>query len=293
MYAKVIDEHPLFSLATPITPVFAAFKYVEIVYILLCYSFIFTRCLYSFISHRSGEAAVDYSNGVVAMLDERRPGGFLKPLLDFSLLCGLPLMQTEDVKKLANKIGVTHALRTPPRNDKQWVTSLLKFRFADISDDAISAIIKLRAKELEKTAEVNAGNLLSANADILQGAMDEDEMDDMQNIITKHRESLAKTAAANFTRPSMAGISSFRENDIDIKDVQPLAPLGFTVYKDTTLHHRWKLECKLPKACHTKTYGGRDGFSEKQALRHCLRLAWKTFTATEDGYPCPHDLDNI
>ena len=56
---------------------------------------------------------MDYGNGVVAMLDEKREGGFLKPLLDFSLLCGLPLMQTEDVKKLANKIGVVHALRTP------------------------------------------------------------------------------------------------------------------------------------------------------------------------------------
>ena len=41
MYAKVIDEHPLFSLATPITPVFTAFKYVEIDYILLCYSYVY------------------------------------------------------------------------------------------------------------------------------------------------------------------------------------------------------------------------------------------------------------
>ena len=77
------------------TPVIAAFKYVEIVYILVCYSyvFVFTRCFPYFL-YRSGEAAVDYGNIVVAMLDERREGVFLKPFLDFSLLFGLPLMQT-------------------------------------------------------------------------------------------------------------------------------------------------------------------------------------------------------
>jgi hypothetical protein len=182
-------------------------------------------------------------------------------------------MQTEDVKKLANKIGVIHALRNPPRNDRQWVTSILKFRFPGITDDVIATIIKLRAKELEKTAEVSAGNLLNANRDILQGAMDEDEMDDVMAVITKHRESLAKITAANFSRPSMAGISSFRENDIDIKDVQPLAPLGFTVYKDTTLHHRWKLESKLPKACHTKTYGGARRFLRETSASPLLTFS--------------------
>ena len=202
-------------------------------------------------------------------------------------------MGTEDVKKLSTKVGVRHPLRNPPRNDKQWVTGLLKHVFPDILEDKIADIIKIRARHIEKENEVNAGNLLSANADILQGAMDEDEMDDVMNVITKHRESLAKSATANFLRPSRAGLVSFRAHDIDPKDVQPLAPLGYIVSKDTVLHHRWKLERRLPKACHTKTYGGRDGFSEKQALRHCLRLAWKCFGESEDGYACPHDLDNI
>ena len=236
---------------------------------------------------------MDFSNGIVAMLHEKKEGGFLKPLLDFSLLCGLPLLQTEDVKRLANKVGVIHALRNPPRNDKQWVTSLLKFRFAGITDEKIEAIIKLRKKHLEKLSAVNSGNLLSANADILQGAMDEDEMDELTAVIDKHRETLSKTAQANFDRPSRAGIVTFRAHDIPISDVVHLAPPGFCVLKDTTLHHRWKLESKLLKAIHTKSYGGRDGFSEKQALRHCLRLAWKTFSASEGGYLCPHDIDNI
>ena len=57
-----------------------------------------------------------------------------------------------------------------------------------MTEDKIEAIIKLRKKHLEKLSAVNAGNLLSANADILQGAMYEEEMDEVMAVIDRHRE---------------------------------------------------------------------------------------------------------
>ena len=99
-----------------------------------------------------------------------------------------------------------------------------------------------KTKHLEKLSAVNAGNLLSANADILQGAMYEEEMDEVMAVIDCHRETLVKTAQAHFDRPSRAGIVTFRAHDIPISDVLHLIPPGFVVQKDTTLHHRWKLE---------------------------------------------------
>jgi hypothetical protein len=244
------------------------------------------------VSFRSGDdAVIDASFGIVAMVDKNKAGGFRKPMVDFSLLHGCPLMLTEDLKKLSGKLGIVHPARNPPRTDKQWMTSILKFRFDGISEDKIKEVLTIRGKLQEKESAMNAGTLLSENKDILQGAMEEDEADEVDAIITKHRENLAKTAA--LFRPTRAGLVSFRPHDISCEEVSHLAPPTYRVYKDTTLHHRWKLESKAPKAMHTKAYGGNDGFSEKQALRHCLRLAWKAFEATEAGFPCPHDLDNI
>jgi hypothetical protein len=242
---------------------------------------------------RSGEKnqIVDASHGVVCKLDRDREGGFKKNMVDFSLLHGCPLMLTDDLKRLSQRLGIVHALRNPPRTDKQWMICILKFRFDGITTDKINEILGIRGKLQEKESAMNAGTLLNENVDILQGAMEEDEQDEVMAVIENHREALAKTA--NLFRPSRAGLVSFRPNDISTEEVEHLAPPGYRVYKDTTLHHRWKLESKAPKAMHTKAYGGLDGFDEKQALRHCLRLAWKSLEATEAGYPCPHDIDSI
>ena len=211
--------------------------------------------------------------------------------MEFSALHGFPLAHLDDVKKLSQKMGVIHALKNPPRNEKGWYYAILKHLFEGISDQRCAEIYALHTTAQQSEAAANAGNLLSEHIDILQGAVAEDELDEIMSTIKKSRVDSAKLR--NAMRPSRAGIKTFREEDIPVEDVQELCPPNWVMYKDTVLHHRWKCENKVRKGIATKVYGGRDQYSEKMALRETLRKAWAIFEVTEDGYACPHNIDEI
>ena len=133
--------------------------------------------------------------------------------------------------------------------------------------------------------------MLSEHIDILQGAVDEDELDVIMSTISKSRAHSAKLRDA--MRPSRAGIRTLREEDIPVEDVQELCPPGWVMRKDVVLHHRWKCENAHKKGMATKVYGGRDNYTEKMALLYVLRKAWGIFERTEGGYACPHNIDEI
>ena len=233
----------------------------------------------------------DLRHGVAAKLDVNREGGCSKPYMEFSALHGFPLAQLDDIKKASNKMGVVHALRNPPRNERGWVYAFLKFLFAEISEERLAEIWSLRKSAQKAESAANAGNLLSEHIDILQGAVAEDELDEIMSTIKKSREHSAKLRCA--MRPSRAGIKTFREEDISVDDVQELCPPDWVMRKDTVLHHRWKCELRGGKGMATKVYVGRDNYTEKMALREVLRKAWAIFERSDVGYACPHDIEEI
>ena len=97
----------------------------------------------------------------------------------------------------------------------------------------------------------------------------------------------------------MVGVRSLpRQHDIGLELGRALMPPRGLLQQDVKLHWRWHftyefLKPGMKKTVTSKTWGGKDGFSEYSALVLVTKNAWKLFETDEGGFKCPFDLDEV
>ena len=149
---------------------------------------------------------------------------------------------------------------------------------------------------VQKTmSAATASKLLSENLECVEGVLGDDEIDAICAIV-KESKAKAKSLSESGVKKSMVGVKTLpRDNDIELSDARLLYPPRGILGKDTVLFWRWtyKLELSAKGAkpfYSTKTWGGKDKYTEYGALIHVCKNAWKAFKA-DGGYDCPFGLD--
>ena len=226
------------------------------------------------------------------MADRLRPGGYKGELPKMSALFGFPNHSATHLKWSIPHLKFAIAPRRPPATEKGLMKFLLESMFEGISEDRVKEICALREINVAEECVANAGNFLNENIEVLEGICEEQELDYIEKVVKESREKRDRAARSGI-RPSRVGMRCVpRASDIDLVDARALAPPVGLLEKDTVLHWRWKgtFPKEKPNIC-SKSWGGKDHFTEAQALRIVLRQMWAWFVASDEGFACPFDID--
>ena len=237
-------------------------------------------------------------NKMYLAVDVEAKGKHTDDVVHFSAMRGLPNFRVEHMRALCRELHVKE--KSAPTSEKAWLSAILRHLFEAITQEMINDICGLRKMRLLQQKEEAAKQNLVENFALLDGVLDDDDMKEMADIITKAREKVdEKYAGAQ--RQSLAGVvTADRGSKIDLEWARSLKPCGSLLSKDTKLFWRWQgsMPKKVDKPRHySKCWGSpeEESLTEAQALKDVFEKLWEGYREArpEEDRTCPHDLASL